>query len=94
VPDFSTLETTATTTTTPDGPWNVTPNEMCKKSVLKRANKIYYSKTQAEIADEEFSRFKVTEEDDEVVVETTHEEVVTPATTEPSDSELDEFLKK
>ena len=80
-----------------DGPWNVTPGEMCKKSVLKRANKIYYNKTQAEIADDEFSKFKGDDDEPETTVETTHEEVITTQAevvkSGPSDSELDEFLK-
>jgi recombinational DNA repair protein RecT len=77
-----------------DGPWNVTPGEMCKKSVLKRANKIYYNKTQAEIADDEFSKFKVSEEEEETV-EVAHEEVVAAEVkAEPSDDELDSFLNK
>jgi len=78
-----------------DGPWNVTPGEMCKKSVLKRANKIYYNKTQAEIADDEFSKFKVEDEPESTTEDVSHEEVIAAeeVKAEPTDNELDDFLK-
>lgn len=53
------------------GPWAQTPGEMCKKSVVKRANKVYFSPPDFEIADSEFSAIPEVEE----TVEATHTEV-------------------
>lgn len=78
-----------------DGPWNITPNEMAKKSVLKRANKIYYNKTQVEIPDDEFAKFKVVEDEPDPApdpgqpLDISHEEIKPAAL---SDDELEAYL--
>lgn len=59
-----------------NGPWNLNANEMCKKSVLKRADKAYYNKTMAEVADDQFkATMNLKADPEEETVDTPHEEV-------------------
>lgn len=52
------------------GPWAQNTGEMCKKSVVKRAKKIYWEPSSSEIVDAEFKQVEADETQD-----TTHEEV-------------------
>lgn len=54
-----------------NGPWATSTEEMCKKCVIKRANKVHFNSIENEIPDDEFKKFEISDD----AVETTHEEV-------------------
>lgn len=51
------------------GPWNTSPGEMCKKSVIKRAKKVYYKPAPFEISDEDLKDAPAVDVDHEVMDE-------------------------
>lgn len=76
-----------------EGPWKTNTEEMCKKSVIKRANKAYFQGTDYQIGDDEFKQFEVKDDEPldvahtEVQPEAQAEVVSQPAPTPPPPAE-------